>query len=153
MLGFHDVKRFYSFKKIVENLNLKFPIAEISRITGHSKSNVSKYVSGKLEPSDKFYLDFQKGFNVVVPKSDTNVSIKGANNISGSSNVSINNGNIGGGNKVNISNGVRDNVAEMDILKKQLMEKDSQIFEKDRQLAEKDRQIDKLLEIIGNSLK
>jgi len=114
---------------------------------------VSKYVSGKLEPSDKFYLDFQKGFNVVVPKSDANVSIKGANNISGSSNVSINNGNIGGGNKVNISNGVRDNVAEMDILKKQLMEKDSQIFEKDRQLAEKDRQIDKLLEIIGNKLK
>jgi len=54
MVDFHDIKRYNYFKKIVRDLNLKFPIAEISRATKHSKGNISRYLNGKLEPSEKF---------------------------------------------------------------------------------------------------
>lgn len=42
------------FMKDVEELNLKFPVAAISQATGISKGNVSKYLSGKLEPGETF---------------------------------------------------------------------------------------------------
>ncbi|MCL1689631.1 hypothetical protein [Elizabethkingia anophelis] len=71
MTDFHDIKKFKHFKRKVDDLGLKFPVAEISKRTGHSKSNVSKYINGKLEPSEKFYNDFQKNFNIVFESSDT----------------------------------------------------------------------------------
>lgn len=60
------VERFY---KDVDTLRLKFPVAEISRATGQSKGNVSKYLSQTLEPSnaflDRFYRAYANSFKNV----------------------------------------------------------------------------------------
>jgi len=79
MSDFHNINKYNNFKKIIKDLNLKFPIAEISRITKYSKSNVSKYINGKLEPSDKFYNDFQKSFNVVIPEETNQLNTSNTN--------------------------------------------------------------------------
>lgn len=60
------IERFY---KDVGTLRLKFPVAEISRATGQSKGNVSKYLSQTLEPSnaflDRFYKAYAESFKKV----------------------------------------------------------------------------------------
>lgn len=66
------VKQFY---KHVDELRLKFPVAEISRATGQSKGNVSRYLNGSLEPSEaflnKFYGAFSESFKeVAIPESN-----------------------------------------------------------------------------------
>lgn len=67
MLKKEDIERFY---KDVLILNLKFPVAAISAATGQSKSNVSKYLRKKLEPSESFLNKFYEAF----PKGGKNVS-------------------------------------------------------------------------------
>lgn len=59
MLKKGDIDKFY---KDVEKLDLKFPVAVISEETGHSKANVSKYLSRKLEPSAAFLSAFYDKF-------------------------------------------------------------------------------------------
>ena len=67
MLKREDIERFY---KDIKGLDLKFPVAEIARQTGHSKANVSKYLSRKLEPSESFLI----AFNAKFQKNGKNVS-------------------------------------------------------------------------------
>ncbi len=56
-----DIEEFYRF---VDNLGLRFPNAEISRVTGYSKGNVSSYLNKSNVPSEKFikavYAAFKK---------------------------------------------------------------------------------------------
>lgn len=67
MLQTVKTEKAQEFYKHVEALRLKFPVAEISRATGQSKGNVSRYLNGSLEPSqaflNKFYTAFSKSFN------------------------------------------------------------------------------------------
>lgn len=67
MLKKEDIEQFY---KDVNQLGLKFPVAVISEATGQSKSNVSKYLSRKLEPSESFLNAFYGKF----PKEGKKVS-------------------------------------------------------------------------------
>ncbi len=67
MLRREEIERFY---KDLEGLDLKFPVAAIAKATGHSKANVSKYLSRKLEPSEAFL----KAFYDKVQISSKNVS-------------------------------------------------------------------------------
>lgn len=67
MLRREEIERFY---KDLEGLDLKFPVAAIAKATGHSKANVSKYLSRKLEPSEAFL----KAFYEKVQNSGKNVS-------------------------------------------------------------------------------
>jgi hypothetical protein len=59
MLTNDDISEFY---KAVERLNLKFPVADISRATEEDKGNVSKYLKKKLEPSEGFIKKFYEAF-------------------------------------------------------------------------------------------
>jgi hypothetical protein len=59
MLQKAEIEQFY---KDVKALDLKFPVAAISEATGQSKSNVSKYLSRKLEPSESFLKAFYERF-------------------------------------------------------------------------------------------
>lgn len=59
MLTQEKIDKFY---KDVENLGLKKPVAAIMRATGDDKSNVSKYLSKKLEPSEEFIKRFYEKF-------------------------------------------------------------------------------------------
>jgi transcriptional regulator with XRE-family HTH domain len=56
-----DIDKFY---EDVKSLDLRFPVAAISRATGQSKANVSKYISGKLEPSETFLKAFNEAFQI-----------------------------------------------------------------------------------------
>ena len=46
--------RWERFLRDVEKLQLRFPVAEIAEKTGYDKGNVSKYLKGKLTPSESF---------------------------------------------------------------------------------------------------
>lgn len=59
MISKQNIEQFY---KDVKSLGLKFPVAEITRATGHSKGNVSRYLSKKLEPSEQFLKAFYEQF-------------------------------------------------------------------------------------------
>lgn len=67
MLRREQLEQFY---EDVRQLDLKFPVAAIANETGHSKANVSKYLSRKLEPSESFLNAFYDKFL----KSGKNVS-------------------------------------------------------------------------------
>lgn len=54
----------------VESLKLRFPVARIAKETGFSKSNVSRYLKGDLQPSANFLKVFYEWFQ----KSNQNVS-------------------------------------------------------------------------------
>ena len=56
-------KRIDQFYKEVDSLNLKFPVAALSKATGESKGNVSKYLSRKSDPSESFIEKFEKFYN------------------------------------------------------------------------------------------
>ncbi|MFA9212956.1 MAG: hypothetical protein ACEQSR_03815 [Candidatus Methylacidiphilales bacterium] len=60
MLISSKIEQFY---KDVENLDLRFPIAEIALKTGFAKSNVSDYLSKKKVPSDNFLKVFYEFFS------------------------------------------------------------------------------------------
>lgn len=66
MLTRDKIERFY---EDVKRLGIKKPVAAISRATGDDKSNVSKYLSRKMEPSeeflDRFYEKFKSSIKVV----------------------------------------------------------------------------------------
>lgn len=68
MLKKEEIEQFY---KDVLEVDLKFPVAAIAQATGHSKANVSKYLSRKLEPSEAFlrvfYEKFPKNGKIVAP--------------------------------------------------------------------------------------
>lgn len=67
MLKREEIDQFY---KDVLQIGLKFPVAAIADATGHSKGNVSKYLSRKLEPSEAFLKAYYEKF----PKDSKNVS-------------------------------------------------------------------------------
>lgn len=50
------------FYKDVDRLELKFPVAAISKATGEGKGNVSSYLSKKLSPSESFLKKFYERF-------------------------------------------------------------------------------------------
>lgn len=72
MLKKEEIEQFY---KDVLEIDLKFPVAGIAEATGHSKGNVSKYLSRKLEPSESFlkafYEKFPKGSKIVSRETNT----------------------------------------------------------------------------------
>lgn len=70
MLTKEQIERFYSE---VERLALRFPVASISAKTSEPKSNVSKYLNRKLEPSESFIERFYVGFKDELLKSYKNV--------------------------------------------------------------------------------
>ena len=55
-----DIDKFY---KDVETLGLKFPVAAITEATGFDKSNVSKILGKKLDPSKGFLKRFYGAFS------------------------------------------------------------------------------------------
>ncbi len=63
MLQRSDIELFY---KHLGSLELKFPVADLVRISGLGKSTVSEYISRKKEPSEnflrRFYEHFEKQF-------------------------------------------------------------------------------------------
>lgn len=50
------------FKKDVESLNLRYPVADIAKMTGYSKGNVSDFLSGKKSISEAFIKAFYEAF-------------------------------------------------------------------------------------------
>lgn len=66
MLQKQEIDKFY---EDVERLQLRFPVAEISKQTGFGKGQVSDYLNRNKEPSGNFLTAFYKSFN----KSLTNV--------------------------------------------------------------------------------
>lgn len=54
-----------SFYKDVDDLKLKFPVAAISKATGESKGNVSRYLNKRDEPSEAFLKKFYDSFGIV----------------------------------------------------------------------------------------
>jgi phage repressor protein C with HTH and peptisase S24 domain len=48
----------------VKNLQLRFPIKEISEKTGYNKGTISSYISGKIPPSIPFLEIFSKEFKI-----------------------------------------------------------------------------------------
>jgi transcriptional regulator with XRE-family HTH domain len=56
-----------AFYKNFESLNLRFPVASISKATGESKGNVSRYLSKQAEPSEAFIKKFYDSFYEGVP--------------------------------------------------------------------------------------
>jgi transcriptional regulator with XRE-family HTH domain len=50
--------------KIVNNLGLRFTVAEIAEKTGIDKGTVSKVLRKKLDPSENFLSSFSKGFGL-----------------------------------------------------------------------------------------
>lgn len=57
MLSNSDTQRFL---EDVKKLDLKFPVATIAKETGYSTGNVSEYLSGKREPTERFLKKFYK---------------------------------------------------------------------------------------------
>lgn len=51
-------------RKIVEHLEIKFPVATISRELGYSNGVISEYLNGKKEVSDNFREKFERYYNV-----------------------------------------------------------------------------------------
>lgn len=60
MTNREKIDRFYNDVKLLE---LRFPVAEISKATGYVKGNVSDYLSKKKEPSENFLEAFYKEFS------------------------------------------------------------------------------------------
>lgn len=53
------IEKFY---EDVDRLGLRFPVAAISEATGFNKSNVSKVLSRKIEPSNAFLKKFYEAY-------------------------------------------------------------------------------------------
>lgn len=62
MLTQSTIERFY---KDLNSLGLKHPVAAIEKKTGIPKSQVSKVLSKKLQPSEKFLEKFYESFQIV----------------------------------------------------------------------------------------
>lgn len=74
MLKQADIERFYAD---LENLDLKFPVAAIAKVTGFSKGNVSDYLGRKKEPSENFLRKFYQHFkdSIIVPSNSGAVPV------------------------------------------------------------------------------
>jgi hypothetical protein len=79
------IERFYAD---LEALDLKAPVADISRKTGESKGNVSKIVRRLKEPSDSFLERFYKSYLNVSHETGHGTQVAGAV-ILGSQGVSV----------------------------------------------------------------
>jgi aspartyl/asparaginyl-tRNA synthetase len=62
MLTKEKIDQFY---KDVEGLNLRFPVAELHRMTGFSKGQISQVLGKTLSPSDDLIKEFYKSLNKV----------------------------------------------------------------------------------------
>lgn len=62
MLTKEKIDQFY---KDVEALNLRFPVAELHRMTGFSKGQISQVLGKTLSPSDDLIKEFYKSLNKV----------------------------------------------------------------------------------------
>ncbi|MGB5981090.1 MAG: hypothetical protein WBG46_02995 [Nonlabens sp.] len=51
-------------KVVLKQLNLRFPVAEISRSTGEAKGNISSFINNKKPVSDNFIQKVVKSFNL-----------------------------------------------------------------------------------------
>lgn len=60
-----------NFIDFVKSLHLRFPIAEISKKTGYSEGVVSRYLNGKILPSEKFLQVFYEKFKANKNQNDT----------------------------------------------------------------------------------
>jgi hypothetical protein len=64
MLTKEKIEQFY---KDVEALNLRFPVAELQRMTGFSKGQISQVLGKSLSPSEDLINEFYKSLNKVQP--------------------------------------------------------------------------------------
>lgn len=64
MSEFESDKNNIRFHKLLEQLDLRFPVAEISRKTKYTKGNISNYINNKKPVSDNFLETFIKEFDV-----------------------------------------------------------------------------------------
>ena len=53
-----------TLQRIVDYLNLRFPVAELSEELGYSKSAVSNYLSGKKPVSESFVKSIENKYNI-----------------------------------------------------------------------------------------
>jgi len=87
MLTKGQIDQFY---RDVENLRLKFPVASITEATGMSKGNVSKYLSGKLSPSESFLQLFYEKFHIeTVPREKENSNHKPIHKLTSSTSTPV----------------------------------------------------------------
>ena len=62
MLQKADKDRLDKVLELIKNSGIRFPIAELSRLTGKGQGEVSVYLSGKKPMSDKFYSSFMNKY-------------------------------------------------------------------------------------------
>lgn len=55
-----DKARLAKVTEVIEALDMKFPVAEISRLTGKNEGNVSRYITGKAPMSKPFFTSFMQ---------------------------------------------------------------------------------------------
>lgn len=53
-----------TLKKIIDDLDLPHPVKDIAGKTGFLKGNISRYINGKVAPSDSFLREFCKAYNL-----------------------------------------------------------------------------------------
>ena len=67
MLQDYNTTRIEQFYTDVAGLQLKFPVADVSKKTGFSKGNVSQYLNRKATPSREFLKKFYEVYEVGQP--------------------------------------------------------------------------------------
>lgn len=74
-----EIERHRNNSKLIEIVNflqLKFPVAEISERLGVDKGNVSSYLNNKKSVSNKFLEKFIREFNVNIESFENSMSSK-----------------------------------------------------------------------------
>jgi transcriptional regulator with XRE-family HTH domain len=69
-----DIMRLEKFKRDLESLRLRFPIAELAGRMKADKGNISAYLSGKKPVSEKFLQRFYDAFSLMLPGAGQEVS-------------------------------------------------------------------------------
>lgn len=62
MLQKIDQDRLEAILRVIDECQIKFPVAEISKRTDYKKGTISLYLSGKKAISDNFFQTFMKEF-------------------------------------------------------------------------------------------
>jgi transcriptional regulator with XRE-family HTH domain len=69
-----DIMRLEKFKRDLESLRLRFPIAELAERMKANKGNISAYLNGKKPVSEKFLQRFYDEFSLMLPGGGQEVS-------------------------------------------------------------------------------